>query len=118
MITQTHPPQPTHPEPPLSRNQDPLDHGPSISDPHPSSRHSNPSLTFNFSSLFQGAIIQLKQDCFANKIKNCSCHTADSKPVKQEVNGTVILPPLVFLHHHSIILSTTAGQQEKLPWLA
>jgi hypothetical protein len=23
-------------------------------------------------------------------------HTADSKPVKQEVNGTVILPPLVF----------------------
>ncbi len=25
-----------------------------------------------------------------------SCHTADSKPVKQEVNGTVILLPLVF----------------------
>ncbi len=25
-----------------------------------------------------------------------SGHTADSKPVKQEVNGTVILPPLVF----------------------
>ena len=25
-----------------------------------------------------------------------SHHTADSKPVKQEVNGTVILPPLVF----------------------
>ncbi len=25
-----------------------------------------------------------------------SCHTADSKPVKQEVNSTVILPPLVF----------------------
>jgi hypothetical protein len=25
-----------------------------------------------------------------------SCHTADSKPVKQEVNGTVILTPLVF----------------------
>jgi hypothetical protein len=24
------------------------------------------------------------------------CYTADSKPVKQEVNGTVILPPLVF----------------------
>jgi hypothetical protein len=23
-------------------------------------------------------------------------HTADYKPVKQEVNGTVILPPLVF----------------------
>jgi hypothetical protein len=28
--------------------------------------------------------------------KTVSCHTADSKPVKQEVNGTVILPPLVF----------------------
>ncbi len=31
------------------------------------------------------------------KTKNVSCHTADSKVVKQEVNGTVILPPLVFL---------------------
>jgi hypothetical protein len=30
------------------------------------------------------------------KTKIISCHTADSKPVKQEVNGTVILPPLVF----------------------
>jgi hypothetical protein len=30
------------------------------------------------------------------KTKIDSCHTADSKPVKQEVNGTVILPPLVF----------------------
>jgi hypothetical protein len=28
-----------------------------------------------------------------------SCYTADSKPVKQEVNGTVILPPLVFPAH-------------------
>jgi hypothetical protein len=31
------------------------------------------------------------------KIKIVSSHTADSKPVKQEVNGTVILLPLVFL---------------------
>jgi hypothetical protein len=30
------------------------------------------------------------------KAKIVSCHTADSKPAKQEVNGTVILPPLVF----------------------
>ncbi len=30
------------------------------------------------------------------KTKIVSCHTADSKQVKQEVNGTVILPPLVF----------------------
>jgi hypothetical protein len=30
------------------------------------------------------------------KTKIVSCHTAISKPVKQEINGTVILPPLVF----------------------
>jgi len=30
------------------------------------------------------------------KTKVVSCHTADSKQVKQEVIGTVILPPLVF----------------------
>ncbi len=30
------------------------------------------------------------------KTKIVSCHTADSKPVKQEVNRTGILPPLVF----------------------
>ncbi len=30
------------------------------------------------------------------KTKIVSSHTADSKPVKQEVNGRVILPPLVF----------------------
>ncbi len=30
-------------------------------------------------------------------MKIVSCHTADSKPVKQEVSGTVILPLLVFL---------------------
>ncbi len=30
------------------------------------------------------------------KTKIVSFRTADSKPVNQEVNGTVILPPLVF----------------------
>jgi hypothetical protein len=30
------------------------------------------------------------------KTKIVSWHTPDSKPVKQKVNGTVILPPLVF----------------------
>jgi hypothetical protein len=30
------------------------------------------------------------------KTKIVSCHTADFKPVKQEVNGTVTLRPLVF----------------------
>ncbi len=38
------------------------------------------------------------------KTKIVSCHTADSKPVKQEVNGTVILPPLVF-HVAALIAS-------------
>jgi hypothetical protein len=36
--------------------------------------------------------------------KIVSCHTADSKPVKQEVNGTVMVPPLVF---HAPSLLTT-----------
>ncbi len=35
--------------------------------------------------------------CFAIITKIVCCHTANSKPVKQEVNGTVIPPPLVFL---------------------
>jgi hypothetical protein len=36
-------------------------------------------------------------DYFVLEIKTkIVSHTADSKPVKQEVNGTVILPPLVF----------------------
>ncbi len=30
------------------------------------------------------------------KTKIVSCHSADFKPVKQDVNGTVMLPPLVF----------------------
>jgi hypothetical protein len=30
------------------------------------------------------------------KTKIVSSHTADSKPIKQEINVTVILPPLVF----------------------
>jgi hypothetical protein len=38
----------------------------------------------------------LDESVFQIKTKNFSCHTVDSKPVKQEVNGIVILPPLVF----------------------
>ncbi len=50
------------------------------------------SITIPLTSLFDwfGLV------CFANKNKIVSCHTADSKPVKEEVNGTLILPPLVF----------------------
>jgi hypothetical protein len=39
-----------------------------------------------------------------------SCHTTDSKPVKQEFDGTVILPPLVFperfIRFHNFLNST------------
>ncbi len=37
------------------------------------------------------------------KTKIVSSHTADSKPVKQEVNSTMILPPLVFPAQFSAI---------------
>jgi len=40
-----------------------------------------------------------------------SCHTADSKPVKQEVNGIVILPPLVFLDSTSRLFDVRALEQ-------
>ncbi len=38
----------------------------------------------------------LNESVIQIETKIVSCHTADSKPVKQEVNGTVIFPPLVF----------------------
>ncbi len=38
----------------------------------------------------------VKTECNLSNCKIVSCHTADSKLVKQKVNGTVILPPLVF----------------------
>jgi hypothetical protein len=51
------------------------------------------------------------------KTKIVSCHTAYSKPVKQEVNRTVILPPLVFpdssfIHSfiHSFIQSVSQSE--------
>jgi hypothetical protein len=50
------------------------------------------SITVPLTSCLTGldlSVLQIKTKIF-------SCHTADSKPVKQEVNGTVILPPLVF----------------------
>jgi hypothetical protein len=40
------------------------------------------------------------------KTKIVSFHTANSKPVKQEVNGRVILPPLVFPEESIYSLST------------
>ncbi len=49
------------------------------------------SITVPLTSCLTG----LDQSVLQIKTKIVSCHTADSKPVKQEVNGTVILPPLV-----------------------
>ncbi len=57
------------------------------------------SITVPLTSCLTGldkSVLQIKTEIV-------SCTTADSKPVKQEVNGTVILPPLVFpgfFHHH------------------
>ncbi len=59
-----------------------------------------------------------------------SCHTADSKPVKQEVNSTVILPPLVFpgrseakelwnleINEIRAKTMTVFGEQQKAGWM-
>ncbi len=46
--------------------------------------------------LLTSCLTGLGQSVLQIKTKIVSCHTADSKPVKQEVNGTMILPPLVF----------------------
>jgi hypothetical protein len=45
------------------------------------------------------------------KTKIVSCHTADSKPVKQEVNGTVILPP-----QYSLVESWASLCQQDQTW--
>ncbi len=49
------------------------------------------------------------------KTKIVSCHTPDSKPVKQEVNSTVILPPLVFpAFSYLSVVTLTVGETDKL----
>ncbi len=50
------------------------------------------SITVPLTSCLTGLV----QSVFQIQTKIVSCHTADSKPVRQEVNGTVILPTLVF----------------------
>ncbi len=50
--------------------------------------------------------------CFANKTKIVSCRTSDSKQVKQEVNGTVILPP--FSIPCSILCRHSIGDEEQI----
>jgi hypothetical protein len=46
--------------------------------------------------LLTSCLTGLDQFVLQIKTKIVSCHTAGSKPVKQEANGTVILPSLVF----------------------
>ena len=50
------------------------------------------SITVQLASCLTGLDLSVLQI----KMKIVSCHTDDSKLVKQEVNSTVILPPLVF----------------------
>jgi hypothetical protein len=50
------------------------------------------SITVPLTSCLTG----LDYPALQTKTKIVSCYTAYSKPVKQEFNGTVILPPLVF----------------------
>ncbi len=46
--------------------------------------------------LLTSCLTGLDQSVLQIKTNIVSCHTADSKPVKHQVNGTVKLPPLVF----------------------
>jgi hypothetical protein len=46
--------------------------------------------------LLTSCLTGLDKSVLQIKTKIVSSHTADSKPAKQEVNGTMILPPLVF----------------------
>jgi hypothetical protein len=47
--------------------------------------------------LLTSCLTGLDKSVLQIKTKIVSSHTADFKPVKQEVNGTVVHPPLVFL---------------------
>ncbi len=55
-----------------------------------------PGNTKGASVLLTSCLTGLDWSVLQIKTKIVSSHTADSKPVKQEVNGTVKLPPLVF----------------------
>ncbi len=54
-------------------------------------------------------------------MKIVSCHTVDSKPVKQEVSGTMILPRLVFpviTHVQTLVYRMKPGASfQLLMWL-
>ncbi len=50
------------------------------------------SITVPLTSCLTG----LDESVLQIKAKIVNCHKADAKPVKQEDNGTAVLPPLVF----------------------
>ncbi len=68
------------------------------------------SITVLLSSYLTG----LDQSVLQIKTKIVSRHTADSKPVKQEVNCTLILPPLVFPGLGHLSRFSESGTTEKL----
>jgi hypothetical protein len=49
----------------------------------------------SITELLSSCLTGLEESVLQIKTKIVSHHTADSKPVKLEINGTVILPPLV-----------------------
>jgi hypothetical protein len=62
------------------------------------------------------SLASLDQPVLQIKTKIVSSHTADSKPVKQEVNRTVTLPPLVFpglIIDYSLILCCFVSLMKK-----
>ncbi len=71
------------------------------------------SITVPLTSFLTG----LEQSVLQIKTKIVSCHTADSESVKQEVNSTVILPPLVFparvvtYDHNMFMIQHTRGRK-------
>jgi hypothetical protein len=66
------------------------------------------SITVQLTSCLTG----LDKSVLKIEIKIVSCHKADSKPVKQEVDGIVVLTPLVF---PALSISKIAGKEEIEP---
>jgi len=64
------------------------------------------SITVQLASCLDKSVLKIK-----TKIINC--HTADSKPVEQEVNSTVILPPLLFPAFWMVL--DFSGKARRLP---
>ncbi len=70
------------------------------------------SITVQLTSCLTG----LDQSILQIKTNIVSCQTTDSQPVKQEVNRTVILPPLVFPGYSVTQLHETMEEEKILCW--